>query len=108
MKGLGAILLYISISPLRDHSISRQLGNAAVEAWKASNPEGRIIERDLARTPLTFVDFDWIAGAFSPPNTSMKTISEHLPSRMKWWRKSLQPMKSLLQLRCATSQFLLL
>src|SRR5580692_2904762 len=60
-------LLYISTSPRGDHSISRQLGNAAVESWKATNPEGRVIERDLARTPLTFVDFDWIAGAFSPP-----------------------------------------
>jgi FMN-dependent NADH-azoreductase len=59
-------LLYISISPRGDYSISRQLGNAAVEAWKARNPEGRVIERDLARTPLTFVDFDWIAGAYSP------------------------------------------
>jgi FMN-dependent NADH-azoreductase len=60
-------LLYISISPRGDYSISRQLGNAAVEAWKARNPEGRVIERDLAKTPLTFVDFDWIAGAYSPP-----------------------------------------
>src|SRR5216684_4242953 len=60
-------LLYISISPRGDYSISRQLGNAAVEAWKARNPKGRVIERDLVRTPLTFVDFDWIAGAYSPP-----------------------------------------
>ena len=60
-------LLYISISPRGDYSISRQLGNAAVEAWKARNPKGRVIERDLTRTPLTFVDLDWIAGAFSPP-----------------------------------------
>jgi FMN-dependent NADH-azoreductase len=60
-------LLYISSSPRGDYSISRQLGNAAVEAWKARNPKGRIIERDLTRTPLTFVDLDWIAGAFSPP-----------------------------------------
>lgn len=60
-------LLYISISPRGDYSISRQLGNAAVEAWKARNPKGRVVERDLTRTPLTFVDLDWIAGAFSPP-----------------------------------------
>jgi len=60
-------LLYISISPRGDYSISRQLGNAAVEAWKVRNPEGRVIERDLAKTALTFVDFDWIAGAYSPP-----------------------------------------
>lgn len=36
-------LLYISISPRGDHSISRQLGNAAVQAWKARNPESRVI-----------------------------------------------------------------
>jgi FMN-dependent NADH-azoreductase len=60
-------LLYISTSPRGDYSISRQLGNAAVDAWKARNPEGRVIERGLARTPLTFIDLDWIAGAFSPP-----------------------------------------
>ena len=38
-----------------------------VEAWKANNPDGRVVARDLAKTPLTFVDVDWIAGAFSPP-----------------------------------------
>ena len=60
-------LLYLTTSPRGDYSISRQLGHAAVQAWRARNPEGRIIERDLAKTPLTFVDFDWIAGAYSPP-----------------------------------------
>jgi FMN-dependent NADH-azoreductase len=60
-------LLHISVSPRGKDSMSRRLGDAAVEAWKAKNPEGRVIERDLAKTPLTFVDIDWIAGAFSPP-----------------------------------------
>jgi len=60
-------LLHISVSPRGKDSISRRLGVAAVEAWKARNPGGRVIERDLAKTPLTFVDVDWIAGAFSPP-----------------------------------------
>ena len=60
-------LLYVSVSPRGKDSISRRLGDAAREAWKARNPGGRVIERDLAKTPLTFVDVDWIAGAFSPP-----------------------------------------
>jgi len=60
-------LLHISVSPRGKDSISRRLGDAAVEARKATNPGGRVIERDLAKTPLTFVDVDWIAGAFSPP-----------------------------------------
>lgn len=60
-------LLHISVSPRGEHSISRQLSNAAVAAWKDRNPEGRVIERDLAKTPLTFVNLDWIAGAFLAP-----------------------------------------
>ena len=60
-------LLQITVSPRGQHSISRRLGEAAARAWKDNNPGGRVIERDVARTPLTFIDVDWIAGAFSPP-----------------------------------------
>ena len=60
-------LLHISVSPRGSYSISRRLSDAAVEAWKQRNPEGHVIERDLAKTQLTFVDLDWIQGAFSPP-----------------------------------------
>lgn len=59
-------LLHISVSPRGSYSISRRLSDAAVEAWKQRNPGGRVIERDLAKTQLTFVDLDWIQGAFSP------------------------------------------
>jgi FMN-dependent NADH-azoreductase len=62
-----ATLLYISVSPRGNYSISRRLGDAAVNSWKAKNPNDRVIERDLAKTALTFVDLDWIQGAFSPP-----------------------------------------
>src|SRR5690349_18916936 len=62
-------LLHITVSPRGNHSISRQLGAAAVRKWKEHNPGGRIVERDLARTALSFVDSEWIAGAFSPPET---------------------------------------
>ncbi len=60
-------LLHINVSPRGNYPISRQLGAAAVQAWQKSNPGGRVIERDLAKSPLTFIDLDWIAGAFSPP-----------------------------------------
>lgn len=58
-------LLRIDVSPRGKYSVSRQLSDAAVRAWKAKHPDGHVIERDLARTPLTFVDLDWIQGAFS-------------------------------------------
>jgi len=60
-------LLHITVSPRGAYSISRQLSEAAVREWKTRNPGGRVIERDLAKTPLTFVDLDWIMGAFTPP-----------------------------------------
>jgi len=60
-------LLHISVSPRGSYSISRRLSDAAVEAWKERNPGGRVIERDLTKTQLTFVDLDWIAGAYTPP-----------------------------------------
>lgn len=81
-------LLHVSVSPRGDYSISRQLGSAAVQAWKAKNPGGRVIERDLAKTQLTFVDVDWIAGAFTAPehhNESHKkalAISDELISEL--------------------------
>jgi len=60
-------LLHLSVSPRGSYSISRRLSDAAVEAWRQHNPGGRVLERDLAKTQLTFVDLDWIQGAFSPP-----------------------------------------
>ena len=62
-------LLHITVRPRGHHSISRQLGAVAAHEWKEHNPGGRVVERDLARTSLSFVDSEWIAGAFSPPET---------------------------------------
>lgn len=83
-----ATLLYITVSPRGNHSISRQLGNAAVEAWKKKNPGGRVIERDLSMTALTCGDLDWIGGAFVPPEYHTEnhkkalTISDELVSEL--------------------------
>ncbi len=60
-------LLHIDASPRGPYSISRQLSAAFVDAWKAKHPDGKVIERDLVKTDLTFVDLAWIAGAYSDP-----------------------------------------
>ena len=60
-------LLHIDSSPRGDYSISRKLSAAFVETWKAKNPSGTVITRDLEKTNLTFVDLNWIAGAYSDP-----------------------------------------
>ena len=61
-------LLRLDASPRGDLSISRQLSAAAVAAWKDKHPGGKVIERDLTKTEMTFVDLDWIIGALSRPD----------------------------------------
>ena len=61
-------LLHVDASPRGSQSISRQLSAAAVSAWKEKNPDGKVIERDLTTTELTFVDLNWILGSFSTPD----------------------------------------
>jgi FMN-dependent NADH-azoreductase len=60
-------LLAIDVSPRYEHSTSRKLTALLVDKWKASHPGGRVIERDLVKTTLPFVDLPWIGGAFTPP-----------------------------------------
>ena len=62
-------LLHLNSSPRGNYSVSRKLSSEVVAAWKAKNPEGKVIERDLAKSHLTFIDLDWIMGAFTPPES---------------------------------------
>jgi FMN-dependent NADH-azoreductase len=60
-------LLAIEVSPRFDHSTSRKLTTVFIEQWKAANPDGSVVVRDLVKTHLPFVDLPWIGGAFAPP-----------------------------------------
>jgi FMN-dependent NADH-azoreductase len=60
-------LLTIGVSPRYDHSTSRKLTAVFVDAWRAAHPDGRVIDRDLMKTALPFVDMPWIGGAYTPP-----------------------------------------
>lgn len=71
-------LLHIDSSPRGNYSVSRKLSAEVVAAWKAKNPDGKVIERDLAKSDLTFVDFDWITGAFTPPERHSESHKEAL------------------------------
>jgi FMN-dependent NADH-azoreductase len=60
-------LLAIGVSPRYDYSTSRKLTSLFVEKWRAAHPGGQVIDRDLIKTHLPFVDLPWIGGAFTPP-----------------------------------------
>jgi len=58
-------LLHIDSSPL-ESSISRELSREYVLAWKAANPGGRVIDRDLAADPAKPIDQTWVGAAYTP------------------------------------------
>ena len=58
-------LLSIEVSPRFDRSTSRKLTAVFVQKWKAANPGGTVVVRDLTKTSLPFVDLPWIGGAFT-------------------------------------------
>jgi FMN-dependent NADH-azoreductase len=60
-------LLAIGVSPRYEYSTSRKLTALFVEKWKSAHPGGEVIDRDLIKTNLPFVDLPWIGGAFTPP-----------------------------------------
>jgi FMN-dependent NADH-azoreductase len=60
-------LLAIAASPRYELSTSRKLTSLFIEKWRAAHPGGEVVERDLIKTTLPFVDLPWIGGAFTPP-----------------------------------------
>jgi FMN-dependent NADH-azoreductase len=46
-------------SSARNSSITRQLTSQFVKGWKESNPDGEVVERDLATTPLPHITDEW-------------------------------------------------
>lgn len=77
-----ATLLHIDSSPRGNSSISRKISKAAVDAWKAKDPDGKVVERDLTKSNLTFVDLDWIMGAFTAPRHTPNHTRRRLQSPM--------------------------
>jgi FMN-dependent NADH-azoreductase len=60
-------VLHVTASPRGAMSISRKLGELYVERWLALHPGGTVITRDLMAAPVPYMDVDWIAGVYAPP-----------------------------------------
>lgn len=58
-------LLIVNSSP-RSSSVSRRLTRHVAEQWKRSNPQGRVIERDLTATAPTYLSDAWIQASYTP------------------------------------------
>jgi FMN-dependent NADH-azoreductase len=58
-------LLQITSSPLQT-SISSELTSEFAKAWRAKNPDGKVVLRNLADAPPKPIDQTWIGAAFTP------------------------------------------
>jgi FMN-dependent NADH-azoreductase len=59
-------LLHIDSSPLYGRSVSRELTGAFVTQWKASHPDGTIVDRDLNATTISPINAGWVGAVYTP------------------------------------------
>ena len=59
-------LLHVDSSPLYGRSVSRQLTSAFVAQWKASHPDGTVIDRDLNATTILPITGELVGAAYTP------------------------------------------
>ena len=71
-------LLHIDSSPLYGRSVSRQLTGAFVAQWKSSNPDGRVLDRDLNSTSIPPINAEWIAAVYTPEDARTSQQKELL------------------------------
>ena len=71
-------LLHIDSSPLYRGSVSRQLTGAFVTQWKSSNPDGKVLDRDLNSTSIPPIDAEWVAAVYTPEEARTSQQKEQL------------------------------
>jgi FMN-dependent NADH-azoreductase len=58
-------LLVVEASPRGEDSISRNLTKIFVEQWKTTHLGGEVIERDLAKIDLPYVNLPWLGASLT-------------------------------------------
>jgi FMN-dependent NADH-azoreductase len=71
-------LLLVQASPRGEHSISRDLAKAFVAQWKAAHPGGEVIERDLAKRDLPYLNLPWVGASLTPAENHTSGMKEAL------------------------------
>ena len=71
-------LLIVEASPRGEYSISRNLAAKFVEDWKAAYPDGEVIERDLAKMDLPYMNLPWVGASLTPAEKHTPEMKEVL------------------------------
>ncbi|MES2163838.1 MAG: FMN-dependent NADH-azoreductase [Pseudomonadota bacterium] len=61
-----ATVLHINSSVRQTGSLSRQLGGEFVAKWQAANPDGTVVTRDLAASPVPHLTEQMMGAYFTP------------------------------------------
>ena len=59
-------LLVVEASPRGEYSISRSLATEFMKEWKAAHSEGEVVERDLAKVDLPYMNLPWLGASLTP------------------------------------------
>src|ERR1700730_6510015 len=59
-------LLHIDSSPLYGRSVSRELTAAFANQWKSSQPDERVLDRDLNATQIPPISAEWVGAEYTP------------------------------------------
>ena len=71
-------LLVVEASPRGEYSISRDLAKTFVEQWKTAHPGGVVVERDLAKMDLPYVNLPWVGASLTPAEKHSAEMKEVL------------------------------
>lgn len=71
-------LLVVETSPRGAQSVSRQMTQRFLTAWRSANPDGRIVHRDLVDAELPFVTAPWLQAYFTPPADQSPAMKHEL------------------------------
>lgn len=82
-------LLVVEASPRGENSISRNLAITFVEQWKSAHPGGEVLERDLAKMDLPYVNLPWLGASLTP-------LEQHTPEMQEVLRVSNELVTELL------------
>ena len=73
-------LLVINSSARLTRSVTRQLTDRFTKAWRALQPDGEVIHRDVGLHPVPAISEAWIASAFSDPAQHTDAMRQALAS----------------------------
>ena len=71
-------LLVVEASPRGEYSISRNLATRFVADWKVAHPAGEVVERDLAKADLPYVNLPWLGASLTPIEAHTPEMKEVL------------------------------